>query len=157
MIQRIQTLYLLITIICLSVVQFGADIFYLIGDKMYALNAYGIMNLTPGQDEKMLKSMPIFLVIVLLVILLVISIFSFKDLKKQLKLVKLTGIIYSLILLVLVVVSLTNWNIIEDEKNISYKVSTGFYFIGMGLPGIFLALQGIKKDLNLLDSLNRLR
>ena len=69
MIQRIQTLYLLISIICLSVVQFGGDIFYLIGEKMHVLNAYGIVNKTPGAEVKMIKNIPRFMLIILLIVL----------------------------------------------------------------------------------------
>lgn len=154
MIQRIQTLYLLISIICLLVVQFGTTIFYLIGENMYSLNAYGILKSTPGKDQELIKSMPIFLIVVLLIVLLVISIFSYKNLKKQLKLVKFTGVIYAIVILIGVFFIFTNWNFVEGVESIEYKVSTGFYFISMGLPGIFLALQGIKKDKKTLDSLN---
>ena len=157
MLQRIQTLYLLISIICLSVIQFGGDIFYLIGEKMYVLNAYGIIDKMPGAEVKMVKNIPIFLAIVLLVVLLVVSIFSFKNLKKQLKLVKLTGVIYLLLILTLGFIALTNRELIDQKTPLDYKLSTGFYFLVMGFPGVLLAIQGIKKDLNLLDSLNRLR
>ena len=157
MIQRIQTLYLLITIICLSVVQFGADIFYLIGDKMYALNAYGIMNSTPGQDEKMAKNLPLFLPVILLTVLIVVCIMSYKNLKKQLLLVKIIAVVYILLSLSLVMLLFSNFNLIDGEEQITYKVSTGFLFMIVGIPSIFLAHKGIKKDLNLLDSLNRLR
>jgi hypothetical protein len=157
MIQRIQTLYLLITMICLSVVQFGADIFYLIGEKMYALNAYGIMNSTPGQDEKMAKSIPLFLPVILLTVLIVVCIMSYKNLKKQLLLVKIIGLVYLLLTSFLTIILFSNFNLIEEEAQISYKISTGFLFMIIGIPSIFLAHKGIKKDLNLLDSLNRLR
>jgi len=157
MIQRIQTLYLFIPIICLIIVQFGVDVFYLIGDKMYALNAYGIINNTPGQETDMIKSLPLFMPIILIVVLLIVSIFYYKNLKNQLNLVKLIAVLYSLLALVLVIIFLINFNLVEGETEINYKIASGFYFIMMGLPGVILAIQGIKKDLNLLDSLNRLR
>jgi phosphoglycerol transferase MdoB-like AlkP superfamily enzyme len=159
MIQRIQTLYLLISIICLSIVQFGGDIFYLIGEKMYVLNAYGIVNKTPGAEVKMVKSFPLFMVIIVLIVLLVITIFSFKKLKSQLKLIKLLLWVYGAALLGLVVMFLINYNLIDNSlvADFKYQFAPGMYFIILGFPALFLAHKGIKKDLNLLDSLNRLR
>jgi len=157
MIQRIQTLYLLIPIICLVVVQAGGDIFYLIGENMYALNAYGIVDNMPTADVKLVKSFPLFLVIVLLIVLTIITIFSYKKLKNQLKLVKLIIIIYGLSLLGLMLLFFLNINLLDRDAEFTYQFGSAMYFIIFGFPALFLAIQGIKKDLNLLDSLNRLR
>jgi hypothetical protein len=43
------------------------------------------------------------------------------------------------------------------ENNASQELGLGYLFFIAGLPFSFLALIGVKKDKNLLDSLNRLR
>ena len=43
------------------------------------------------------------------------------------------------------------------ENNASQELGLGYIFFIAGLPFSFLALIGVKKDKNLLDSLNRLR
>ncbi len=94
---------------------------------------------------------------ILLTVLIVVCIMSYKNLKKQLLLVKIIGLVYLLLTSFLTIILFSNFNLIEEEAQISYKISTGFLFMIIGMPSIFLAHKGIKKDLNLLDSLNRLR
>ena len=43
------------------------------------------------------------------------------------------------------------------ENNAGQELGLGYIFFIAGLPFSFLALIGVKKDKNLLDSLNRLR
>ena len=126
---------------------------------MHVLNAYGIVNKTPGAEVKMIKNIPLFMLIILLIVLLVVTIFSYKKLKSQLKLVKLLLLVYGVFIVSLVVVFLINYNLIDNSlvADFKYQFAPGMYFIILGFPALFLAQKGIKKDLHLLDSLNRLR
>jgi amino acid transporter len=86
----------------------------------------------------------------------VLSILNFKKIKKQLQFAKLT-IIFSLFLAVyLVLIKFVGHNIYGFEIS-TIKLDVGFYLILVTIPLSFLAYSGVKRDKNLLDSLDRLR
>jgi len=154
MIQRIQTLYLFIAIICLMIAQFGTSFFYLIGEKMYLLNAYGVFENTVSNDLTIVKNVPLFLAPVLLIVLLVVTIFSYKKLKNQLKTLNLVIYTYSAFILILLALFFSHFNFPEDKMDLKYQFGPAMYFIIVGYPALFLAKKGVQKDKKTLDSLN---
>ncbi len=162
MIQRIQTIYLLISIICLTVVNFGSTIFYFIGNEfsqMYGLTVTGVIEKSPEGSSSTLISYPIYLFTVLIAILLIISVFSFKNLKRQGSLVFLSGILYGILLIGL----FAFFFLFKHPDPTALEITTtsqfgaGIYILLIGFPAVFLANNGIKRDKKLIDSLNRLR
>ena len=141
MIQRIQTLYWSVAILLVIVV-------FLISN---------VIEFQIKGEVSSVKSSFIFIVLSLIFILgAVLSILNFKKIKKQLQFAKLT-IIFSLLLAVyLFLIKFLGHNIYGFEKS-TIKLDVGFYLILVTLPLSFLAYSGVKRDKNLLDSLDRLR
>jgi hypothetical protein len=141
MIQRIQTLYWSVAILLIIVV-------FLISN---------VIEFQIKGEVSSVKSSFIFIVLSLIFILsAVLSILNFKKIKKQLQFAKLT-IIFSLFLAVyLVLIKFVGHNIYGFEIS-TIKLDVGFYLILVTLPLSFLAYSGVKRDKNLLDSLDRLR
>ena len=136
MIQRIQTLYLLLSAIIMGGLIF---VFYLWtttdGDRIYALDIYVYLGLFMGSP-----------------LLSLIAIFSFKNRKFQFVLGRLNIILNFILLGVFVYQSLN----LSGETNVSEKG------IGMLLPifsivCLVLANKAIKKDEDLVKSVDRLR
>ena len=141
MIQRIQTLYWSVAILLVIVV-------FLISN---------VIEFQIKGEVSSVKSSFIFIVLSLIFILsAVLAILNFKKIKKQLQFAKLT-IIFSLFLAVyLVLIKFVGHNIYGFEIS-TIKLDIGFYLILVTLPLSFLAYSGVKRDKNLLDSLDRLR
>ena len=158
MIQRIQTIYLLISIACLSIVTFGRTVLvHFMGTTMenYELTVYGIVN----QEKIPLESglnLPLYILSFLLIALLLFTAFSFKNLKRQGLLISISIVLYALLIAAILAIYFLN-NIKIEDLPANAIISSGFYILGIGLPALFLANNGIKRDKKLIDSLNRLR
>lgn len=159
MIQRIQTLYLLGAIICLSIVLFFKNtILDFLGTnsiERYKFTLYGINN----QEDVPLQvsyNLPFYIVPFIVIILLLMAIFSYKNLNRQSLLIKISIVLYGLLVLGIVAIFFFH-NIQIEGITANAFIGSGFYILGMGLSLLFFANNGIKRDKNLLDSLNRLR
>ena len=141
MIQRIQTLYWSVAILLVIVV-------FLISN---------VIEFQIKGEVSSVKSSFIFIVLSLIFILsAVLSILNFKKIKKQLQFAKLS-IIFSLFLgIYLVFIKFLAHKIYGIETS-TIKLDIGFYLTLVTLPLSFLAYSGVKRDKNLLDSLDRLR
>ena len=141
MIQRIQTLYWSVAILLVIVV-------FLISN---------VIEFQIKGEVSSVKSSFIFILLSLIFILsAVLSILNFKKIKKQLQFAKLT-IIFSLFLgIYLVFIKFLAHKIYGFETS-TIKLDIGFYLTLVTLPLSFLAYSGVKRDKNLLDSLDRLR
>lgn len=139
MIQRIQTVWLLVAAV------FMAGLFYFPFYKFPASEP-----LTVGKN---------YLAIVLTgvsVILSIVAIFDFKNQKNQIKLCWL-NVLCSVLLLVWLF-----YSVHRQEAAMTQPNSGGYYWIGAFLPLIciiflFMARRGIKKDIHLVKSMDRLR
>lgn len=149
MLQRIQSLYLAISAICLALMMrfpfasFGDEAVY---------HAYGVENNTDKAYSLFLNFQP-YIAIAALVFFTFIIIFLFKNRKLQMILCRLS---YVLVLGLIVVLYL---NI--DKLHETFQ-STTLYEVGLYLPvGAlafnFLANRGINRDEKLVKSLDRLR
>ena len=156
MIQRIQTIYLLVSLICVSIFTFGSNLFYFIGTKIYVFNAFGIFDKEPTADSIVHAKYPLYLLTTIIATLLFATIFSFKNLKLQGKLVLLAGGVYCILIFTIVTYFFVHSNPIKAEET-SIQIGTGFYLILFGFLSLILANNGIKRDKKLIDSLNRLR
>lgn len=156
MIQRIQTIYLLVSLICVSVFTFGSNLFYFIGTKIYVFNAFGIFDKEPTADSIVHAHHPLYLLTAVIATLLFAAIFSFKNLKLQGKLLLFAGGIYCAFLVGIITYFFIHSNPIKAEET-NIQVASGFYILCFGLISLILANNGIKRDKKLIDSLNRLR
>lgn len=158
MIQRIQSIYLILAIIALSIVTFGSPIFYYFSDKAhYKLTAFGLITF----DEKTniilnRESFPFFWAGILIIILSSFTLFSYKKLRVQNRFAFWTLFIQMVFTLALLAFSFVDESWFFTEKTGS-SLGLGFYIYILALPLLFLSKKAIKKDLELVDSLNRLR
>lgn len=156
MLQRVQSIYFSLLIICLGVTCTGMEFFrFVLGNEYYSFSVYGIQK-GLGDDLSMYKSIPLFLSVIGLCLFTFMTLMSYKNIKRQLKWARSLFYLYVLILIGLLIFS-TVGNSVFFESGGAQELGLGYLFLVMGLPFSFLAMIGVKKDKNLLDSLNRLR
>ncbi len=158
MIQRIQSVYLFLVIVLLSVVTFGTEIFsFLTEQSSFVFSSYGIheYHLKSG-DLLSLSAYPFYLSLSGLILLAFLTLMSYKNLNRQLKLARITFYIYLLFVVALLIFSTIGGKYVADGI-IKRELGLGYFLFIAGLPFAFLANIGIKRDKNLIDSLNRLR
>jgi hypothetical protein len=159
MIQRIQSLYLFLSLVCLGFVAFGAKIVaYLSENSKFDVYAYGIArhNIETGFKEENLNYFPGYTVVIALMLIGIVTLISFKNLKRQLKF----GRMYFYTYFALLISTMTLIYLGEGYMHapiLKRELGFGFLILVIGFPFTFLANTGIKRDKNLLDSLNRLR
>jgi hypothetical protein len=150
MIQRIQSVYLVVAIILLSAVTSGVKIAtFTIEEGEMKLNSYGLfLKMENSEDYIADFSMPLYIVGILYVLLLVMTLLSYKKLKFQLSLAKFSFYV-SLVFAGLVIATSFLFG------SIAYGI--GSYFIFLSVPLTYLAFRGVKKDKSLIDSVDRIR
>ena len=150
MLQRIQSLYLAGTVLIQLLISQFSFIFFTRNDVTYSLSTFGVIDskgLSVEQDYKQL------FIIVLACIFGVVAIALFKNRKLQVKLTKLIGFI-CIAQLSFVAVSFYRLN----EANVqSLSVGTGTILIPVCAVLAILARKAIKKDDNLIKSVDRIR
>lgn len=150
MIQRIQSIYLAISAISLSLTFFIPFGIYTILGVKEVFNATGI------NFEGDFTFIPVVFNIGISIILAFISIISFKNRKIQLK----VNLVNYLIIMSLIFLVFINFNTIE--KGINLPKDSIHYGFGMFLPIIslvclFMANRAIKSDEKLIKSMDRIR
>lgn len=158
MIQRIQTVYLVITITCLGLASFWSEIFAYLSEKArYGVDAFGVTETTiKGEKFVNHEGFPGYLIGIGLMLIAIVTLISFKDLKRQHKFGRMLFYTYFIVVASLLV--LINFGSGQVASDITGKeMGLGFLFLVAGFPFVFLANIGINRDRKLLDSLNRLR
>ena len=154
MLQRIQTIYILL----FAIVLFSASLL-----PFASLNSQdNIYVLFPTGWEKNggeLKKSPMFVGYLVAISFAVLQLVNFKNRKKQLR----YGKICYLIVLLTLVYMFNNLNeqsdvlILENTNSLNVVYSYSMYLLVSSLPLMFLANRAIKKDENIIKSLDRLR
>jgi hypothetical protein len=198
MLQRVQTIYLIIFIFLsgamitgVSVLEFQATGTYISEIMVLDINCLNIegsgeLNLpdsqsiqefsknianqkitfdTKNQLVEFKENSPLLIVQILLVVFGLLTIFSYKNLKKQLNFARATFFLTLLYVLGVMALVYFSMDIAKpyvnripiDDMVVSRHTSLGFYLICLMLPFAYLAQLGIKRDLNLIRSLDRLR
>lgn len=151
MIQRVQTVYLILIAICAGLVFAFPFSSYQIGGNEYVYNVFGFT-----MNKVSILTIPLYPIIMGIGGLAILSIFLYKNRKLQLRINQAN---YLLILGAIVLLFLDFGSLEtalgEDSKSVSYG-------IGMFLPVAclvfnFLANRGIKNDEKLIKSMDRLR
>jgi len=143
MIQRIQTIYLFIFIVILFFAAFSpfAEIIN---------NLENPIILTPNGWSYEEGHNPLYLGYLVSITFAILMLVSYKNRKKQLRYGKLS---YLIVIITLVyMIMLVN---VEDANKVNYLY--GMYLLVSSLPFMFLANRSIKKDEDLVRSLDRLR
>jgi len=152
MIQRIQTVYLALLVICLGLTFAFPFASYPINESIVELTAFGVSENT----LKVSTWFPYYVTIGLSMGLGIMTIAQFKNRKRQLQLGKVN---YLIIILTLVFISIDSDSTAVKLGLMTTSISYG---IGMFLPVAalafqFLANRGIKADEKLIKSMDRLR
>ncbi|MBI1835810.1 MAG: DUF4293 domain-containing protein [Flavobacteriia bacterium] len=156
MIQRIQTVYLLVSIICLSIVSFGTTIITgVIENGKWILTAQSLDKKMSNTELDKLTNSPLYLMFLVVALLCLLSIFQYKNLKRQLMISRLSAFLYFLSLLFLGIIAFRVF--FSNAEIQSTQFGMGFFLLIIGLITSILAIYNIKKDQKLIDSLNRLR
>jgi peptidoglycan/LPS O-acetylase OafA/YrhL len=145
MIQRIQTVYIIIAIFLVASPLLGLEIMsYSFKEENVSMNVYSLKFINDNKTEPSV----FYLINIFLSLFGVYVLFSYKKLKKQLSLSRIyTGLIlFTSLMPIIFVIGRTN-----------VFPGLGFYFFLCSLIFVIFASRSIKKDKKLLDSLNRLR
>lgn len=156
MIQRIQSVYLAVSMILLIVVSTGISIFNFAADSLtYKFSVFGWTTLDVEGKVIAHDGYPFYLVTGVLVLLIFWCIMSFKKLDFQIKLGRIILVVYLLAIVGLLYLMMTGDGMFSET--VTRELGLGFLLFVLGFPFIFLANVGVKRDKKLLDSLNRLR
>lgn len=167
MIQRIQTIYLALAIICMSLLLFfpifSIEIGSADGDvKMLAdFGKDGVI----GQDGMEIAKMPIKFIYFSFIALTFLTLILFKKRKRQLLLCRLNLFFYVIFVLGIYAVYYFGKSfIVENIANpgvgtveLTFFMELGFFFLIPTIAFLYLAIRGIKNDENLVNSLDRIR
>jgi len=160
MIQRIQTVYFILVMVLLSSLLSGLEIFGFSTDENYfSYSVYGIQrfkseaNAPLGKAENIQGSI-LFYFVIAFVLFNYYVMMNYKNLKKQFRLARLALLIYVVGLLFILVVG--SLGLIVPGAN-SIKLGWAYYLSVVGLPLSYFAFKGVKKDKEILESLDRLR
>ena len=158
MIQRVQSIYLILSMISISILLSGVEIISFTGVRVKAsLSAFGISKTDVLSNQNITdQTFPLYLSIIGLVLYMFILLMRYKDLKIQLKMIRRLSLIYLLLIISFLCFSIYGSKVI-NESDATTSIGMGFIYFIIPFPFIFLAQIGIKRDKKLLDSLNRLR
>ena len=157
MIQRIQTLYLAILILLLSIVSTGTAFFSFVNEtSRFTFSSYGITEYSMDGKFIQTDTFPIFIGTIALVLLSFLCLMSYKNIHRQFKLGRLVFFIYLLSLLAVLMLSMFGDRMLDVTIS-AREMGVGYFLFIAGFPFSFLANIGIKRDKKLLDSLDRLR
>lgn len=158
MIQRVQTIYLLLSLICLGCVTFGMELLSFISPNMeYHVFSYGVLPINPETGLGTgLRYFSGYFVGMGLMVLGIVTLFLYKNPKRQHKIGRMYFYTYFLVLVsALIILSIGESKVASDITG--RQLNLGFFLFVAGLPFAFLANVGIKRDKKLLESLDRLR
>ena len=157
MLQRIQTVYLLLVVVVVIISMFFPYATFINQENIHQLTIFG---LKPVDSDLVNLSFsnrfPIYIGVFMVLGTSLASIGFFKNRKRQLLLGKINYllILISLVFIFLDVDFVSNELLVDDQLPI---YGLGTYFLVCTLPLVFLANRAIKKDESLIKSLDRLR
>ena len=154
MIQRIQTVYLLFSIIAISLMLIFplAEGFSTEG-HLFVFNFNGLDSINAISENININTIPLIILIISIILLSIITIFSFKNRLKQLRFVIFT-------ILLIIGLGFLNWYYLNQFSKLGTEnLSVKFPVILPAISAIlsYLALKAIRKDEKLVKSADRIR
>lgn len=157
MIQRIQSIFLLSTIVLLIILSFGTPLLSFQSlDFNYILSATSLKKVNLDGTVIKSDSIPFYFVSLALIVLAFFSMILYKNLKRQLTLVRLTTLLYFIAMVALGFIYFLG-KYFTGEEVLQTSYSFGFYLFIAGFILLLLASAGIKKDKKLIESVDRIR
>lgn len=160
MIQRVQTIYMLASVIAILTMHFFWLASYAMPEATFELNSLGLVCMTPGfETDRMCWDL--FLMLLLMVALPLVTIFLYKKRKLQLRLLIFTAVLNALYY------GLFFWRASEMSDYVfslstSQHLDESYNVVMLFMPALsifclVMAMRGVIYDIALLKSLERLR
>ena len=157
MIQRIQSLYLFISIFMLSTLLSGVSILSFASPEADSkFSVFGLFwKVKTEETFNPDMTFPYYMILIGLIMMQLITLFSFKKLKMQLKWSQFSFLSYVILGLALLVFYYlgSDWAL----PNSTASPGIGLILFLCGIPFSYLAVNAIKKDKALIDSVDRIR
>jgi len=150
MIQRIQSLYLLLAAIIQVIFATGTYFTYKISDDSYFVTGSGTFNSAGENTGGDMKTLILGLGISLLAL---ISIFLYKNRKQQMKIARIGGLLTMAEIVFIVISYFNTTDIAESGFSFGYVI----FILPISTLFFFLAAKAIKKDDELIRSVDRIR
>ncbi len=160
MIQRVQSIYLLLAFIAIALI-FFLDLctFQAEGGKSFVMDLYSIEAAESGKEVATTAYwLWISILLTFLDLVLLTAILLYKQRMKQLRLVHLSYLLEAgAIVLLTFSIDASASELVDDPSKLSTTYWVGWYMPVVALAFSFLAARGIKKDEELVRSVDRLR
>ena len=164
MLQRVQTIYLVLAFICAVLLLFF-PIFHLSVVDPDGVNMASSEVGAYGLNGDATKLFPLYIVFIAEAMLALTAIFLYKNRRKQLLVCRLNLIFQFLVAISFLLAYFFGFDFIASQyadlghvsENVEMKIGLGYYLLFIGIPLLLLAIRGIRADEALLKSLDRLR
>ena len=157
MIQRIQTVYLILVavLMTLAAVLPVAEYFDVAKNIVYQLGMRGFVQLNPdGTFLSAISTNPVTFIFGIILVVTIMTIFKYKNRKQQFRLCTVNFLLILIYTIVLAVVIFVGKNKLVGTE-LTLKIPAVFSIVALILN--YLAMRGIAKDENLVKSMDRLR
>jgi uncharacterized membrane protein YhdT len=155
MLQRIQTVYWVLTLFCLGVLLSGVDLVSFKKDGIeFKLSIFSLKQF--DKSDKLIKESFNFnyVLVIFIMLFIIFTVFQFKNLRKQLNFAK-----WSMFLSILITIQFILFSYSGMIVSNPTSVKLNFWISLLLIACVFsvLAYLGVKKDKSLLDSVDRIR
>lgn len=155
MIQRIQTVFLFLAAVFAGILFFTPLASFGYGDELMKLTIYGVESQTDAQLFSGIYALPLLLLTILLVVFPFVIIFLYKKRELQYKLSSLNIFLNAVLCGLIFLFYVSDVQKTVSAESVSYLFGTYVPLINMVLS--VLAMRWIKKDIELIKSVDRLR
>lgn len=155
MIQRIQTVFLFLATVFAGILFFTPVFSFNYGEELMKLSIFGVDNANEALQFAATYSLPLLLITILIVAIPAVTIFMYKKRELQLKLSSFNIFLNAALCGLIFLYYASNVEKRVDIETVSYMFGTYIPLINMVLS--VLAMRWIKKDIDLLKSVDRLR
>lgn len=155
MIQRIQTVFLFLAAIFAGVLFFSPIAAFEHGAEVMKLTVLGVNNQVDAQYFNAIYTLPLLVLTILVVAIPMVTIFMYKKRELQIKLSSLNVFLNAIICGLIFLYYTSNIEKTIAAEGVAYLFGTYIPLINMVLS--ILAMRWIKKDIELLRSVDRLR
>jgi hypothetical protein len=155
MIQRIQSLYLILTTLLSVLFLKGSYLtFFKESGSIISISLNGLFHGVQGKGEEAISgSLPLYLLIIIIILISIVTLLSFRNRNIQLWLSKSLIVDISILIIISVIYSL----LIVKQYNATLIPGIKMLIPAAQLILSILAYRGIKKDVDLIKSYDRLR
>ena len=155
MIQRIQTVFLFLATVFAGILFFTPVFSFNYGGELLKLTIYSVKNANELISFSVAYTLPLLLIAALIVAIPAVTIFMYKKRELQLKLSSLNIFLNAALCGLIFLFYSSNIEKRVDVESITYLFGTYIPLINMVLS--VLAMRWVKKDIELLKSVDRLR